>query len=110
MKIKGRIIALRANESKSGRSMVMVTDNKMLVISKTVFNACVNGEVDEVEFEENGNITTADGSNMPSFAVKDYTDSIKGKLRQAKDLCDYAEGVDADKVKNAVALGKDLKF
>lgn len=108
MKISARIIAIRANKSKSGRSFVLVTDGKMLVISETVFNKCVAGEINEVEFEANGEVTLADGTNMPSYAVKDYTDSAMGKLKLGQQLAAYAEGVDQAKVAAALALANTI--
>ena len=75
MKIKRLMILALFAKKDDKKFFTAVIDKKLYMISPTVQDMARKGEINEVEFVEDGEVTTLDGTKLPTFKVKDMVES-----------------------------------
>lgn len=113
MKILGKVILATFNTSKSGKSLIRIDGDTMIVVNSNIGEMIKRGEVEEVEFQAGADLMDQADPNKVAFKtmnVKDFTQSALSKLQNANALCAAFDGVDQDKVTKALALAAQIKF
>lgn len=83
---KNEIIAL-FNESKSGKSMILVSEGKMHIMSKALFERVKAGKVKKVIFADEGTLDL-NGTEVITTKVKSFVDSEKEELTEQFEITD----------------------
>jgi len=95
------ILALFAKKDDK-KFFTAVIDKKLYMISPTVHDMTRNGEITEIEFVEDGEVTTLDGTKLPTFKVKDMIESKLSNIDTAIKI--KAHGITKDDLELAISL------
>lgn len=113
MKLTAKVILATFNTSKSGKSLIRIEGDTMIIVNATVADMCRKGEIDEVTFTDGQPLMDQADPNKVVFNTKnvsDFKESAIARLQQANALCLAYDGVDEEKVSKAIALAGQIKF